>query len=128
MKFGYTIFYVPDVKAAIAFYEKAFELKRGMVTEEGHYGEMQTGETKLCFANRELRPESLDLQASDAKSAVPPFEIAFVTDDVETSFRTAVKAGCERILGPTKKPWGQIVSYVRDLNGFLVEICTPVTK
>ena len=24
------------------------------------------------------------------------------------------------------KPWGQKVGYVRDLNGFIVEICTPM--
>jgi hypothetical protein len=27
---------------------------------------------------------------------------------------------------PTVKPWGQTVSYVRDLDGFLVEICSPM--
>jgi lactoylglutathione lyase len=27
---------------------------------------------------------------------------------------------------PKKKPWGQTVAYVRDLDGFLVEICTSV--
>jgi hypothetical protein len=25
-----------------------------------------------------------------------------------------------------EKPWGQVVAYVRDLNGYLVEICTPM--
>jgi hypothetical protein len=28
---------------------------------------------------------------------------------------------------PTKqKPWGQTVGYVRDPDGFLVEICSPI--
>jgi len=27
---------------------------------------------------------------------------------------------------PVAKPWGQVVSYVRDVNGFLVELCTAV--
>ena len=27
---------------------------------------------------------------------------------------------------PKKKPWGQMVSYVRDLNGVIVELCSPV--
>jgi len=26
----------------------------------------------------------------------------------------------------TEKPWGQRVGYVRDLNGCLVELCSPV--
>jgi len=28
MKLGYAIFYVPDVEAAVTFYERAFGLKR----------------------------------------------------------------------------------------------------
>jgi predicted enzyme related to lactoylglutathione lyase len=27
---------------------------------------------------------------------------------------------------PTQKPWGQTVSYVRDNNGFLIEICSEI--
>jgi lactoylglutathione lyase len=29
-------------------------------------------------------------------------------------------------MAPTKKPWGQTVAYVRDLDGHLVELCTPM--
>jgi catechol 2,3-dioxygenase-like lactoylglutathione lyase family enzyme len=127
MKFGYTILYVSDVKASVAFYEKAFGLQRGLVTEEGFYGELETGGTKLCFANREAaKPESLELQASGGNQAAPPFEVAFVTEEIDRAFAAALAAGCEKVLEPTKKPWGQTVSYVRELNGFLVEICTPV--
>lgn len=34
MKYGYTIVYVEDVLATLAFYEKAFGFERGMVFEE----------------------------------------------------------------------------------------------
>ena len=27
---------------------------------------------------------------------------------------------------PHAKPWGQVVAYVRDLNGFLVELCSAM--
>jgi YD repeat-containing protein len=27
---------------------------------------------------------------------------------------------------PKTKPWGQVVAYVRDKDGFLIEICTPM--
>ena len=39
MQFGYAIAYVPDVEATIAFWERAFGLKRRMVVEGGEYGE-----------------------------------------------------------------------------------------
>ena len=35
-------------------------------------------------------------------------------------------AGAIVVAPPTTKPWGQTVAYVRDLEGMLVEICTPV--
>ena len=28
---------------------------------------------------------------------------------------------------PKTKPWGQVVAYIRDLVGFLIEICTPIS-
>jgi uncharacterized glyoxalase superfamily protein PhnB len=49
-----------------------------------------------------------------------------VTDDVQAAFDKAVAAGAVVVTKPTKKPWGQIVGYVRDNNGFLVELCTPI--
>ncbi len=54
MKFGYTIVYVPDVAASLAFFEKAFGLERRFLHESGTYGELATGETALAFAAHEL--------------------------------------------------------------------------
>jgi uncharacterized glyoxalase superfamily protein PhnB len=49
-----------------------------------------------------------------------------VADNVKKAFAKAVKAGAVAVSQPTKKPWGQIVSYVRDCNGVLVEICSSM--
>ena len=54
----------------------------------------------------------------------PGFEIAMVTDDVASAHQTALKAGAKELQPPSKKPWGQVVSYVQDMNGFIVEICS----
>ena len=54
MKLGYTITYVPDVAASLAFFEQAFGLKRRFLHESGTYGELDTGETTLSFAAHEL--------------------------------------------------------------------------
>jgi catechol 2,3-dioxygenase-like lactoylglutathione lyase family enzyme len=40
MKLGYTILYVPDVAASLAFFEKAFGLKTRFLHESGTYGEL----------------------------------------------------------------------------------------
>jgi uncharacterized glyoxalase superfamily protein PhnB len=53
-------------------------------------------------------------------------EIGFTTDDVEGVIKEAVAAGAMLIEEPKTKPWGQVVAYVRDLDGFLVEICSEM--
>jgi lactoylglutathione lyase len=44
-------------------------------------------------------------------------------------FKTAraVAAGAAPVVEPAEKPWGQVVSYVRGLNGLRVELCSEVT-
>ncbi len=38
----------------------------------------------------------------------------------------AIKEGAVLLEEAIVKPWGQKVGYVKDINGFLVEICTPI--
>ena len=126
MQFGYTILYVDDVVETIGFYERAFGLKRKMLHER-EYGELDTGGTKLAFAARDFVKGMIPLdfdRPGGAKAA--PFEIGLVTEDVQSAFETAVKAGATPVKEPAKKPWGQTVGYVSDNNGFLVELCTPI--
>lgn len=123
MKFGYTIIYVDAVETTIAFYETAFGLKRGMVAGE-EYGELATGETKLAFAAKKMIHAPAQFASPDGK--VLGVEIALTADNVEAAFDNAVAAGAKPVAKPEKKPWGQIVAYVRDNNGFLVELCTPM--
>jgi lactoylglutathione lyase len=128
MKFGYTIIYVPDVLKTLKFYENAFGLKRKFVHESNMYAELETGETTLGFAAEEMR-ELNGVETSDNRPKNKPagIEIAFVTKQVEKAYKKAIDAGAVALKKPAKKPWGQIVGYVRDCNGCLVEICSPVT-
>lgn len=123
MKFGYTIVYVDGVEATIAFYEKAFGLKRDMVAGE-EFGQLATGETKLAFAAKKMLHGPGLFASPEGK--VLGVEIALVTDKVQAAFDKAVAAGAMAVSKPEQKPWGQTVAYVRDNNGFLVELCTPV--
>lgn len=125
MNFKYTIFYVEDVAATLVFYENAFGLQRAFLHEGGDYGELATGQTKLAFSSRALM-RSLGKNPSVADPKSPSFEIAFETDDVAASLKKAVEAGAMLVMEPRKQPWGQLISYVSDPNGFLVEICSPV--
>lgn len=127
MKFGYAILYVDDVENTVNFYEQAFGLKRKMVVP-GEFAELETGSTRLAFAARTHATTlfTIPIQAGGVAEPAPPMEIALVTPDVEKAFDKAVAAGAIAIAKPAQKPWGQTVAYVRDDNGFLVELCTPI--
>ena len=130
MRFGYTILYVEDVAASLAFYERAFGQSRSFVHESGQYGELDTGATALAFASHELAALNLPgaHRLPEAHSATPTnFEICFVTEDVEAGYARALEGGAETVSPPQTKPWGQDVAYVRDPDGNLVEIASPVS-
>ena len=127
---GYVIFYVNDVAASLAFYEKAFGLARRFFHDDNGkaYGELETGATRLAFVSLALAQEHLkqEIVAAAPDKAPLGVEIALTTPDVPALFARAVKAGAVAVSEPTTKPWGQTVAYLRDNSGFLVEICTPM--
>ena len=127
---GYTILYVEDVAASLAFYEKAFGLSRRFLHDEDGkaYGELETGAARLAFASVKLVDGHIQSGVTVAAPDKPPlgFEIALVTPDVQSLYDRAVHAGAAAVTPPETKPWGQTVAYVRDKDGFLVELCTPL--
>ena len=125
MQFGYTILYVEDVPKTIAFYEQAFGFARRFVHEAGDFGELDTGATALAFSSLRLMSE-LGKSPQRASADAPSFEIAFTTADVAAAVQRAVDAGARLVQAPEQMPWGQTVAYVADINGALVELCTPV--
>jgi lactoylglutathione lyase len=128
MKFGYTIVYVPNVAASLAFFEQAFGFKTRFLHESGTYGELETGATTLAFAAHELAEMNFPAGHIAAHSSDKPLgiEIGFVTEDVSSAHEAAVAAGATELSPPTAKPWGQVVSYVRCPDGMLVELCSPI--
>lgn len=128
VKFGYTILYVQNVEKSVAFYENAFGFSRKFVTPESDYGELSTGETTISFASKELAAQNLKDGFIESTLDNKPFaiELGFITDDVPVLVQKATSFGAVLVKEPTEKPWGQIVAYVRDLDGFLIEICTEV--
>ncbi|HEV7780308.1 MAG TPA: VOC family protein [Chitinophagaceae bacterium] len=128
VKFGYTILYVPDVERSLAFYEKAFGFERKFIAPGNEYGELASGETTLSFAATTLGNSNLKDGFLESKLSDKPFgfEIALVTDDIDKTILQAEKAGATVVEKPKQKPWGQTVAYVRDPDGFLIEICTAM--
>ena len=127
---GYVILFVKDVSAALAFYEGAFGFSRRFFHDDNGkaYGELETGATCLAFVSLELARTTVKQDAVATPPDKTPFgsEIALVTPDVPALYARAVKAGAIAVSEPAAKPWGQTVAYLRDRDGHLVELCTPL--
>jgi catechol 2,3-dioxygenase-like lactoylglutathione lyase family enzyme len=118
--------YVPEVEPTAAFYERVFGLARGWVDPAGTYVSVRTGDTVLAFAKADWVAGNGLVFAPVHPQATPPgIELGFVVDDVQAVFSRALEAGATLWLEPARQPWGQTVSFVRDPNGFLVEISSP---
>lgn len=128
MKLGYTILYVDDVPATLAAWEVAFGLTRRFLHESGGYAELETGSTTLSFAGREFGRGHFTDPETRATFDGPPalFEIGLITGDVPAAFARAVEHGMRSVVEPVEKPWGQTVGWVKDVNGILVEIASPM--
>jgi catechol 2,3-dioxygenase-like lactoylglutathione lyase family enzyme len=128
VRFGYTIVYVPEVQTALDFYTRAFGFEQRFVSPDGSYGELDTGTTTLSFASEALGDSHFAHGFLRHSLANPPFgtELAFTTPDVDATVTAALDAGAQLLVAAETKDWGQTVAWVRDPNGVLIEICTPI--
>lgn len=89
---------------------------------------VSTGSTSLAFASIDMGKANLPDGFEKSELSRKPFgvEIGFVTDDVPAAMQRAIDAGATLVSDAQEKPWGQIVGYVRDKDGFLIELCTAM--
>lgn len=153
-RFGYTILYVPDVERAIDFYCSAFGMTKKFVvsTPVGTYGELlidagSVGGAVLSFASEALARSNFapavatsdssntssfapvgacDFVPASAAARPPPMEIGLVVPSVPAALARALAAGATLVAPVKVKPWGQEVAYVRDGDGFIVELCSAM--
>ena len=60
------------------------------------------------------------------EDAAPAVELIFVTEgDIDAASDRAVAAGAQPVRRPERMPWGQVVGYVRDNAGVLIEMGAP---
>lgn len=127
MNLGYVILYVADVETTINFYQQAFHLKLSFFHDSKEYAELDTGNTKLAFVAEKLAESNgVKFTENNLQKPAAGFEIALVCDDVAQAYEVACQAGALAIVEPRQKPWGKTVAFVRDINGILVELCTPI--
>ncbi|MGR3812064.1 VOC family protein [Jiulongibacter sp. NS-SX5] len=128
MEFKYTILYVSDVKKTLTFYQKAFGFATKFMTPEEDYGELLTGNTALSFASLKLANSNLrkGFKVSTVKEQPFGIELAFITSQIHDDAERALAAGAILAEPIQAKPWGQTIAYLRDINGFLIELGSPM--
>jgi lactoylglutathione lyase len=128
--FGYTILWVKDVDKAAAFYEVAFGFATKRKQDMGKFKwlEMKTGATTLAFAGETEIRGMFPSGYSGHDATKPPIaaQISFVTPNVQATFEKAVSAGATAIKAPARMPWGQTWAQLRDPNGVLLSIASPL--
>ena len=82
----------------------------------------------ISFASKNLADSNLRNGFVESNLKNKPFaiELGFVTENVLETIEAAKNNGATVIEEPKQKPWGQIVAYIRDIDGFLIEICTSM--
>ncbi|MCI5058901.1 MAG: VOC family protein [Flavobacteriales bacterium] len=130
IKYSYTILYVEDVDKTMTFYSSAFGFQKKFITPEADYGELSTGETTISFASHTLASSNLNSGYLKSNPKNRPFgiELGFVVEDVQKTLDIALRHGAILIEPVNQKPWGQEIAYISDINGFLIELCTPVSQ
>jgi uncharacterized glyoxalase superfamily protein PhnB len=127
MQLGYVIIYTSNVDETVNFYENSFKLKRRFIHESGQYAEMETGATALAFVGDELAATNVPEYRKNSQAELPAgVEVVLVSTEVEEAYKYAVANGAIPVKEPETKPWGQVVGYVRDNNGVLVEMASPI--
>lgn len=130
LTYAYTIIYVNNIKETVAFYKKAFGFSEKFITPEADYAELETGTTTISFATTELAKQNFPtgVEEIDQQKPPQPIQLSFTTPTIQQDFEKAIEAGAKPLTELVQKPWGQTVGYLLDLNGILIEICTPISK
>jgi catechol 2,3-dioxygenase-like lactoylglutathione lyase family enzyme len=126
-RFVSTVLHVADVARAAQFYESAFGFRVRLLDELGVYAELSTGETSLALTEQDFAQRHSGPTAGlSGNRPPPPSEVVIAVHDVAAAVARALDAGAKELRAPETKYWGQTVAYVRDLDGHLLQICTPM--
>ena len=119
--------FVPEVAAAVSFYERAFGAVVDHVDDDGSYGEVDLGGLAVSFvAEWHARSHLRSPFRPNSREELPPgVELYLEVDDLDASLMRAETAGATVLGPPEEKPWGRRVAFVRDRDGLLVEFAAP---
>lgn len=112
-----------DVARLVDFYEHLTGITADRPNED--FAELRTDTANLAIGST----RTVGLIAPGAARAADNHSVLveFLTDDVDRVHRDLVALGAEVVMAPTTMPWGNRSLVVRDPDGTLVNVFSPVT-
>lgn len=123
----YVVLVVADLDRALAFYTGTLGLTLGH--RSGPYAQLATGRTRLALFERGAMATTLgwdELEPPNPRA--PTFELGFKVDDVDAAYAALTSRGAPGLVEPTDRPWGQRTAYLRDPDGYLVELAEDLAS
>ena len=75
---------------------------------------------RLGLYNRENFGNNLGTVPEPIAGPVATTELYFEVDDVDASLARAIAAGANALSPPSPRPWGDVVGYAADLDGYVL--------
>ena len=123
----YVVLVVTEVDRSLRFYTEVLGLPLGH--RSGPFAQLDTGATRVALYERDAMADTLGIGPLQPPPAdAPGFELGFKVDDVDAAYAEFTAAGAEAVTPPTDRPWGQRTAYIRDPDGHLVELVTPLGR
>jgi lactoylglutathione lyase len=122
----YIILIVQDLDRALHFYTEILGLRLGH--RSGDYAQLDTGTTRLALYTRDAMSKTLGTALEAPATNAPGFEIGFKVADIDAAFSELVARGAPVVVPPTDRFWGQRTAYVRDPDGYLVELAQDLRQ
>lgn len=126
MQLGWVLLFVDDVSASVERYGRVLGLSARFVDPAGDYAELDTGATTLALCARRLGAQSSGLDPTELTGSGS--SITLTCADPLAMWHRAVEGGFTSVSMPVRKPWGQVAGYLRDPDGHLIEIATPIEQ
>lgn len=122
MQFASVRLITADLQAVVAFYETVTQHRARWFTDD--FAELAISGCTLALASeRTMRQFGADAaQPAQNRSAIVEFRV----EDVDAAF-ARLEGGSHIVQRPTTMPWGNRSLLVRDPEGTLVNLFTPVT-
>lgn len=124
MKFVSTRIITADVNRLVDFYEMVTEVRAVWGNEL--FAEIPTPVGTLAIGSDKTVP--LFAAGSAEPAANRSLIVEFIVDDVDAQYERLLDSVGEVVTAPTTMPWGNRALLLRDPDGNLVNLFTPVTE